>query len=136
AAADLLSLTKPRLSSLVLVTTAGGWLLARPGLPAWKLVEVVGATALVVGGANALNCWLERDVDARMRRTRTRPLPAGRMRPATALAFGVLCAALALRALAWVSNLLTAGLAALAFGSYVGVYTPLKRRTSLATLVG
>src|SRR5439155_6379135 len=95
AAADLLSLTKPRLSSLVLVTTAGGWLLARPGLPAWKLVEVVGATALVVGGANALNCWLERDVDARMRRTRTRPLPAGRMRPATALAFGVLCAPLA-----------------------------------------
>ncbi len=132
---DFLELAKPRITFLVVVTAAVGYALA-PGSfdPAVFFALVVG-TALVSGGASALNQYMERDADARMDRTRNRPLPAGRVTPSDARVFGLaLCGfGLALLATAhWVSAAL--GLAALA--SYVLVYTPLKRRTSLCTVVG
>jgi len=135
-ARDVVALAKPRLAALVLCTTAGGLWLApghRDGLSA--AVLLVG-TSLVVGAANALNNFLERDVDARMRRTRDRPLPAGRLDPSVALGMGLLLPSVALPALAVFTNGLTATLAALALFTYVVLYTPLKRRSSLALLVG
>jgi len=135
-ARDVVSLAKPRLSTLVLCTTAGGmWLApARPG-PVRAAVTLAG-TALVVGAANALNNYLERDVDARMRRTRDRPLPAGRLEPAVALALGLGLPAFAIPALALAAGPLTGLLALVALVSYAGVYTPLKRRSTLALFVG
>lgn len=135
-AKDLLLLAKPRLSGLVVLTTAGGVALA-PGRigPARALVAVLG-TAAVVGAANALNCWLERDVDARMRRTRDRPLPAGRVEPFVAFALGLAVPIFALPVLALVASPLTALLAFLALVLYVAVYTPMKRRSTLALFVG
>jgi len=133
---DLAALAKPRLSLLVLCTTAGGLWLA-PGrhavIPAAVLLV---ATTLVVGAANALNNFLERGIDARMRRTRDRPLAAGRVDPAAAVALGLGLPAVALPALALFTNHLTAALGALALFVYVVVYTPLKQRSSLALFVG
>jgi protoheme IX farnesyltransferase len=93
-------------------------------------------TLLSSAGAAALNMVLERDADAKMERTKDRPLPAGRLSPGEALAFGTLLSAGGVAYLAAAVNLLTAGLAAAALASYLGLYTPLKRRTSLCTLVG
>ena len=135
-ARDVVALAKPRLAALVLCTTAGGLWLApghRDGLS--SSVLLVG-TSLVVAAANALNNFLERDVDALMRRTRDRPLPAGRLDPSVALAMGLLLPSVALPALALFTNGLTASLAALALFTYVVVYTPLKQKSSLALLVG
>jgi protoheme IX farnesyltransferase len=134
--ADLLSLTKPRLSSLVLVTTAGGMWLAPGECSLTRWIGTMVATAGTVGAANALNCYLERDSDRFMRRTESRPLPAGRMDPSFALAFGLLLAGTSIPALAWFANPLTALLGLLALLSYVLVYTPLKAKTSYAMLVG
>lgn len=132
-----LELTKLRLSSLVLITTAVGfWLGQRPGQSLWPLLEACLATACVVGGANALNQWWEREADARMHRTRTRPLPSGRLQPAQALGFGLALSLLGIGWLAGRAHALAAGLAAVSWVSYVLVYTPLKRRTALSTLVG
>jgi protoheme IX farnesyltransferase len=101
------------------------------------VAHAVIGTALVASGASGLNQWVERDSDARMRRTENRPLPAGRLVPAEALALGVVLAAGGLvYLLASVRQPLTAGLAGLALVGYVGVYTPLKRITTLNTLVG
>jgi heme o synthase len=133
---ELVLLSKPRLASLVLLTTAGGMWLA-PGRihPARALLTVL-CTAAVVGAANALNSYLERESDGLMHRTRSRPLPAGRLDPLLALAFGLAVPAFAVPVLALVAGPLTAGLALLALVSYVAVYTPLKRRSSLALFVG
>ncbi|HEY8207670.1 MAG TPA: heme o synthase [Myxococcaceae bacterium] len=136
AAADLLSLTKPRLSALVLATAAGGMWLAPGHLSVARALLTLLATAGTVGAANALNCWWERDSDRFMARTRRRPLPAGRMEPAVALWFGIGLAAICLPALALSANLLTGALGLLAFASYVFVYTPMKARSSAAMLVG
>lgn len=134
---DLLSLTKPGLSSLVIATAAGGmWLAKGPELSAGRIALTLIATAGTVGAANALNCYLERDSDRFMARTRNRPLPAGRMEPLVALFFGLSLAAFSIPTLALSANLLTAFLGLLAFLSYVGVYTPLKRRSPHAMLVG
>jgi len=134
--ADLVSLTKPRLSSLVLCTCAGGMWLAPGALtPARWLLTLLG-TAGTVGAANALNCFLERDIDRAMARTRTRPLPAGRMEPSVALVFALALAAVSLPVLALGSNLLTTALGLLAMATYVGVYTPLKPHSDAAMLVG
>jgi protoheme IX farnesyltransferase len=135
-ASDLLSLTKPRLSSLVLATTAGGVWLAPGELPVARVLVTLLATAGTVGAANALNCYLERQSDRFMARTRNRPLPSGRMEPGVALWFGLSLAAVSLPALALGANLLTAALGLVALLSYVLVYTPLKSRTSAAMLVG
>lgn len=133
---DLFLLAKPRLSSLVICTTAGGMWLApgRPGV--LRVLATLFGTTLVVGAANALNCYIERDRDARMRRTRERPLPAGRLEPSMALLFGLGVPVLALPMLAILVNGLTALLAFAALVSYAFVYTPLKPRTTLALFVG
>lgn len=135
-ARDLLLLAKPRLSGLVVFTTTGGLLLAPGSISLPRAFLAVLATAAVVGSANSLNCYFERETDALMRRTRDRPLPAGRLDPLVALALGITVPAFALPVLALVAGKLTALLALIAFVSYVAVYTPLKRRSSLALFVG
>ena len=135
-ARDLLLLAKPRLSGLVVLTTAGGVALAPGRIGPLRAVLTVLGTAAVVGAANALNCWLERDVDARMRRTRDRPLPSGRVEPFVALALGVAVPAFALPVLALVANPATALLAFVALFTYVAIYTPMKRRSTFALFVG
>jgi protoheme IX farnesyltransferase len=135
-AKDLLLLAKPRLSGLVVLTTAGGLVLAPGSIGPLRAIVAILGTAAVVGAANALNCFLEREVDARMRRTRDRPLPAGRVEPFVALALGVAVPAFALPLLALAANPLTALLAFVALAVYVGVYTPMKKRSTLALFVG
>jgi len=135
-AADLVALTKPRLSMLVLITTAMGLWMAPGHLPLARGLLTLLATAGIVGAANALNCYLERDSDRFMARTRYRPLPAGRMEPGVALWFGGTLALLCIPALALGVNLLTGLLGLVAFLSYVFVYTPLKARSPVAMLVG
>ena len=135
-ARDVASLAKPRLSALVVCTAAGGMWLAPGALTAARAVVLLVGTALVVGAANALNNFLERDLDARMRRTRNRPLPAGRLEPGVALALGLALPAFAIPALALATNPLTGLLALIALVSYAGVYTPLKQKTTAALFVG
>lgn len=133
---DLVALTKPRITTMVLVTTAGGLALAPGDVPWGRSLATILFTGMVVSAASALNCWLERDTDALMNRTRNRPLAAGRLNPSVALAFGLLLAALAIPSLLVTANPLTALLAFIAFVSYVWIYTPMKRRSSDALLVG
>jgi protoheme IX farnesyltransferase len=133
---DLLLLAKPRLSGLVVLTTAGGVALAPGRIGVARAIVTIAGTAAVVGAANALNCWLERDVDARMRRTRDRPLPSGRLEPFVAFALGLAVPVFAIPILALVASPLAALLAFLALVVYVAVYTPMKRRSTLALLVG
>jgi protoheme IX farnesyltransferase len=135
-ARDLLLLAKPRLSGLVVLTCAGGLALAPGEIGLARAILSVLGTAAVVGAANALNCYVERDVDGRMRRTRERPLPAGRVEPTVALLLGVAVPAFAVPILALVANPLTALLAFVALVTYVLVYTPMKRRSTLALFVG
>ena len=130
-------LTKPRLTSLVLMTSAAGFWLGMRRPEQWRtLVPLLLGTALVAGGANALNEWMERDLDALMHRTQRRPLPSRRLRPAAALRFGLTCSLLGVALLLVFVNPLSALLALVSWISYVLVYTPMKRRTSLCTLVG
>ncbi|MGC3997594.1 MAG: heme o synthase [Anaeromyxobacter sp.] len=133
---DVILLSKPRLSTLVMVTCGGGMWLAPGHITPARAILAVLATAAVVGAANALNCFLERDVDARMRRTRDRPLPAGRLDPVVAVALGLLVPVFALPLLVLSAGPVTAALALVALVTYVLVYTPMKRRSSLALLVG
>ena len=133
---DYFELTKPRLSSLVLVSAAVGMLLCPAGPPALATaILILAGTAVVVGGANACNAYYERDLDARMTRTRTRPLPAGRLEPIRAFWFGAVLGLVGMGML-WTVQPLAAVLSLVAFVSYVWIYTPLKRRTPLCTLVG
>jgi heme o synthase len=121
----------------VLLTAAAGFYLgSADGVRLVLLIHTLIGTALVAGGTNAFNQWRERDVDARMQRTRGRPLPSGRVRPGAAAAFAGAISVGGVTYLAVLVNALTAGLAALTLVSYVGLYTPLKRRTSLNTLIG
>jgi len=135
-AADFAELAKPRITSLVLVTAAVGFAVGGQGSIDWLafLVFMVG-TGLLCGGASALNQYLERDADALMERTRRRPIPGGRIRPEEALVFGLALSAAGLAVLAFV-NPLTLALGAASLVSYVLAYTPLKRVTSLCTVVG
>jgi protoheme IX farnesyltransferase len=136
-ARSLLELTKPRITQLVLLTAAAGFYLgARDRVDLLLLASTLIGTALVAGGTNAWNQIRERDVDARMVRTRRRPLPSGRLTPGAAMWFASAITVAGVAFLAVTVNLLTAGLAALTFASYVLLYTPLKRTTSLNTLVG
>jgi protoheme IX farnesyltransferase len=135
-ARDVLGLAKPRLTLLVVCTAAGGMWLAPGRHDAAAAVALLLGTSAVVGAANVLNNYLEREVDGLMRRTRDRPLPAGRVEPWVAVALGLGVPSLALPALAVYTNALTAGLAALALLVYVLVYTPLKQRSTLALFVG
>lgn len=135
--ADLLALTKPRLNALTVFAVAAGWLAAAGlrGDPRVFAITVAGS-ALVAGGAAALNQFVERRRDGLMERTAGRPMPAGRLTPAEGLAAGLAMSAAGLAALALATNLLTVGLGALCLVWYVAVYTPLKTRTSLNTLAG
>jgi protoheme IX farnesyltransferase len=136
-AADFVTLTKPRLNFLVLITTLVGMYLAAPeGVPLAILVHGLVGTALVAGGAAALNQAWERETDSLMRRTRLRPIPGGRLRISDGICFGILLAGIGLVELTWKVNTLSAAVAAATLVSYVLVYTPLKKRSSLSTLVG
>jgi protoheme IX farnesyltransferase len=133
-ARDLVTLTKPRIISLLLVTTIAPMYVA--GSPSWQLVLAVFVGGyLMAGGANAVNMYMDRDIDDRMSRTRLRPIPAGRMRPEAVLAFGVLCATTATFLLAHVANMLTATLALGGFYTYVFVYTRWLKRSSPQNIV-
>jgi protoheme IX farnesyltransferase len=137
AIADYVALTKPRLNFLVVATSAAGYYLGATALPDLvPMTEAVGGTALVAAGAAVLNQVYERDTDALMRRTRLRPLPDGRVSAADALAFGVALSGAGVLLLALRANLAAAALAVLTLAVYLTVYTPMKRRTSSATLVG
>lgn len=138
---DLLALTKPRITLMVVATTLCGLWLARRVLAGGQLEARVAlltllGTTLVVSGANTLNMYVERDSDALMARTRNRPLPAKRLSPDVALAFGLALSAVSLPLLTFGVNATTGVLAAVALVSYVMVYTPLKRRTTLALPIG
>lgn len=134
---DYLELTKPRITAFVVMTTLVGYLMGTEGtLELIRLLHVLFGTALVASGSSALNQYLERDLDRRMRRTASRPLPAGRLQPTAALAFGVGISIVGVLYLALATNLLTAVLAVATLASYVFVYTPSKRITHLSTVVG
>lgn len=134
---DLLSLTKPGITGLVVATTAAGAYLASIGSPSLLLLlHTLIGTALLAGGTNALNQYVERELDGRMYRTRIRPLPSGRLAAGLALAFAVAISLVGAVYLALAVNLLTAGLGVLALVSYIAIYTPLKTRTSLCTVIG
>ncbi len=134
-ALDMVALVKPRIMTMALLTAAGGMSLA-PGTPDTRtsLLLMLGC-ALIVGAANTMNMYLERDIDCLMARTMTRPLPQKRLAPSAALAFGVALGAAAAPVLLLV-GWLTALLGAIAFVSYVFLYTPLKQRTHWALWVG
>jgi protoheme IX farnesyltransferase len=133
-ARDLVALTKPRIISLLLVTTIAPMYVA--GDPAWPLVLAVFVGGyLMAGGANAVNMYMDRDIDDRMSRTRLRPIPSGRMRAEAVLAFGVLCATTATYLLAYVANVLTAALALGGFYTYVFIYTRWLKRSSPQNIV-
>jgi len=137
AVADYIALTKPRLNVLVVATSAAGYYLGGPPSPDMALMaQAVAGTALVAGGAAVLNQLHERDTDALMRRTRFRPLPDGRVSPADARIFGLLLSTAGLVLLAARANWLAAGLALATIVVYLAIYTPMKRRTSMSTLVG
>jgi protoheme IX farnesyltransferase len=134
--ADFLELTKPRITFLVLVTTAVGYVVGlASGFDLAAFAALLAGTALVSGGASALNQYWEREADARMRRTSARPIPSGRVAPGDALAFGLVISASGFALLATVNGL-TYFLGVIALASYVLAYTPLKRVTSLCTVVG
>lgn len=133
---DLVALGKPRITFMVLVTTAAGLWLAPSPLPTARAIATLIGVAFIVGAANAFNMFMERDVDALMRRTRNRPLPAGRMQPEIAIAFGLFLAVTAVPLIRFAANPLTALLALASLVLYVLAYTPLKRRSTLALIVG
>ena len=134
---DLVELTKPRITFLVLITTLVGFYMGScDGLNFLLLFHTILGTGLVASGASALNQYLERDLDARMTRTRNRPLPDGRLVPNEALIFSGLISAAGVIYLMVFVNFLTGLIGAATLASYVLVYTPLKTRTTLCTLIG
>lgn len=133
---DLVSLTKPRLSALVIFTTGVGILVAPGRMAPVDAAWAIFLTTLIVASGTTLNMYLERDVDALMPRTATRVLPQGRMNPAIALWFGLALLAVAVPLMAAKVNLLTLGLGLMAWTSYLFLYTPLKRRSVSAVYIG
>jgi heme o synthase len=137
-AGDYWQLTKPEVNFLVAISALAGFYLGWRGGPldGWLLGATLIGTLLVAGGTGTLNQVWERKSDGAMRRTAHRPLPAGRMNPRAALAFGLLLAAAGGALLWWAANPLASLLALATLASYLLFYTPLKRRTPLCTLVG
>ena len=134
---DYFELTKPRVVLMVLVTTLAGFYLGgRTGFDLTLALNLLAGTALAAGGTLALNQYVERDIDAIMERTRRRPLPDLRMRPAEALTFGVIATAGGLIYLTLATNLLCAAVTVAITIVYLGVYTPLKRYTWLCNIIG
>jgi heme o synthase len=136
-AGDYVTLAKPRLNMLVVATTLAGYYMAAPGNLGWPLlVHTLIGTALVASGASAFNQLLEIESDGLMRRTRARPLPSGRIAPGRAKVFALVLSVIGLGQLALAVNLLAAAVALATLLTYTVFYTPLKKRTSLATVVG
>jgi heme o synthase len=136
-AADYVALAKPRLNVLVVASSAAGYYLGSPAAPELTpMLLAVCGTALVAGGAAVLNQVFERDTDALMQRTRLRPLPDHRLRTEEARVFGVVLSVAGTAILALAANLLAALVAMATLVIYLGVYTPLKRRSAISTLVG
>ena len=133
---DYLELSKSRIVLMVVITTAAGYVIGARDFSVIALLHVLVGTALVAAGTNALNQYVERDLDARMLRTSRRPLPAGRIKPRAALLFssGIAIAGTAYLAIA--VNPLTAALGAFTLTSYIFVYTPLKRISTACTIIG
>ena len=135
-ARDYVALTKPRVVVLLEVTAVAAMVMAARGLPAWNLlIATVTGGWLAAAGANAINCWFDRDIDAAMGRTRSRPLPAGRIDPAHALWFGMVLAAASFLLLSTAVNMLAASLTMAAFLFYVLVYTMWLKRSSMQNIV-
>jgi len=136
AASDLVALAKPRITALVVFTTAIGIWLAPHGLRPLTVALTLVGTVLIVAAANVLNMYLERDSDALMARTMNRPLPAHRMEPDVALKLGIVLAAVSVPLLTFAVGALPGLLASIALVSYVLLYTPMKRQTATALLIG
>jgi protoheme IX farnesyltransferase len=135
--ADYVALAKPRLNVLVVASSAAGYYLGSPDAPALTpMLLAVGGTALVAGGAAVLNQVYERDTDALMQRTRLRPLPDHRVKTDDARVFGIVLSVAGTAILAVAANLLAALVAVATLLIYLALYTPLKRRSSISTLVG
>ena len=133
---DYIAITKPRVIVLLEVTTLFAMVMAARGVPRLSLVAATLAGGwLAASGANALNCWFDRDIDATMGRTRSRPLPDGRIAPAHALIFGLSLAVAAFVLLATAVNLLAALLAEAALLFYVLIYTMWLKRSSAQNIV-
>ncbi|MBI4178138.1 protoheme IX farnesyltransferase [bacterium] len=135
---DFVSLTKPRIMLLVILTVLGSMSVASGAerLAAAAVIWTLSGVALAVGAGGALNHFIERDADRKMARTADRPVASGRIRPPEALVFGTALWIASYFVLYFHANPPTAFLTMLAFGSYVGLYTPLKRRSSICTLIG
>jgi protoheme IX farnesyltransferase len=142
---DFVALTKPRITWLILMSTGIGFFFGlqdRTGIGAWTWAELlifvytVIGTALIASGTAALNQWFERDADSKMRRTENRPLPAKKLTPRAAVWFGISLAAAGFAGLALLVNPLSGLLGLFTLSAYLFVYTPLKQRTSLSTVVG
>src|SRR5260370_32713025 len=132
-----LALTKPDVSFLVVLTRLAGYALGALGPLGWlRMAQTVIGTTLVAAGPSALNHYIERDSDARMRRTASRPLPSGALAPAEALWFGAGLAVIGTVELLLPTNVLAAGLAMLTSVMYLGIFTPLETRTTAAPLIG
>ncbi len=140
AATDVFRLSKPRITAMILVTGLGGmWLatrLAGATIVWWRAIVTLAALAFVVSSANALNMYIERDIDGLMRRTKDRPLPARRLPSPVALVFAFSWAVFALPVMALAGGWLTAALGAFSLVVYAFIYTPLKRVTTAALLIG
>ena len=134
---DFFELTKPRITFMVLIATAVGFYMGSgENLQTLLLVHTIVGTALVAAGASSFNQYLERDLDARMARTRNRPIPDGRLSPADALAFSIAISIAGVGYLAAFVNGLTAIIGGATLAAYVLIYTPLKTRTTWCTLIG
>jgi len=134
---DYVELTKPRITVMVMFTALVGFVMASTsGVDAVGLASMLAGTGLVAAGASVLNMVLERRTDGLMHRTRERPIPSGRLRPLDASLFGLALTTLGLALLAWLSGVLAAAVALATWFSYLFLYTPLKTRTSLSTIVG
>ena len=133
---DYLELSKSRIVFMVVITTAAGFLFAATKVDPFLLLHTLIGTALVAAGTNALNQYVERAHDAKMHRTRTRPLPAGRITPRAALLFSSAIAIVGTLYLGLAVNWLTAFLGAFTLTSYIFVYTPLKRVSTICTIIG
>jgi protoheme IX farnesyltransferase len=134
---DFVQLTKPSITFMVLITTLVGFYIGVVGgLPGLLLFHTIVGTGLVAAGASALNQYVERELDGRMVRTRHRPLPGGRLLPPEALLFSVALSVAGVSYLSVFVNMLTAMLGVLTLAAYILVYTPLKTRTALCTLIG
>jgi protoheme IX farnesyltransferase len=135
-AADVVALTKPRITMMAVLTAAGAMVLAPGAMPLTDALVSLLAIGLLVSGAGALNMFIERDVDGLMVRTRTRPLPAGRLNPPWGALVGAFLCALAFPLLVHSANAFTALLGAFSLFMYVLVYTPMKRTSAWAMILG